>query len=99
MQSEARTHRINQIVYYSQTQNQELKLFGALLQECHHALEWYWFLNQHQGLPEYVDTAAHRSVYIGLAFQNLIRSFFEESESTILENAILAWKQAHPEEI
>lgn len=96
-QPEVRARRIYRIVFFSKTRDLELRQFGELLQECHHAMEWYQFLNQCEGLPEYRVTAPRRDAYVRNAFQHLILSFFEESSPDIQRTAMLAWDQAHPE--
>lgn len=96
-QAKEREERIHRIGYYVKNQHTELKLFAELLRECHCALQWYSFLNQLEGVPQYGVPARHRKSYMGIAFQHLIVSFFEVPEHDAQSIAILAWDQVHSE--
>lgn len=94
--SELSSH-INKIVYYSQKGDVTFKLFGELLQDFKYALEWYQFLNHRTGAPEYLATCSRRDPYIGIAFEHLILSIFENDGPSVQQNAKLAWNQVYPE--
>lgn len=91
-------HRINRAIYYSEKQNTTIKLFGEYMTDFNDGLEWYQFLNQRRSAPEYSGKEAQRNAYIGVAFEQLLLSIFEDDGPNVLQDAKLSWEQLYPEE-